>query len=64
MGGRLVGNCLNRNLWEEETLVPRQLTMKTVGIAQGEIFGKLFQNQRPVPPWFFRSAAAISLALE
>ncbi len=32
----------------EGTLVPRQLTMETVGILQGEGFGKLFQNQRPL----------------
>jgi len=29
-------------------LVPRQLTMETVGILQAEGFGKLFQNRRPL----------------
>ena len=33
----------------EGTLVPRELTMKTLGILQGEGFGKLLQNLRPLP---------------
>ena len=32
----------------EGTLVPRQLTMKTLGILQGEGCGKLLQNQHPL----------------
>ena len=32
----------------EGTLVPRQLTMKTLGILQGEGCSKLLQNQRPL----------------